>query len=292
VSRAGIPPSNPRLHRGALRRRQGHCRPPLLCEPAAQRGRTPQTPSYFLKPGSSLSASGGTVERPAGCELLAFEGEIALVIGTRARRVEPADAWAHVSFVTAANDLGVYDLKYADKGSNLRSKGGDGFTPLGPAMLDAGRWAPTDCGAHLGQRDAGPGRHHGRTDLRLRHMIADLSQLMTLHPGDIVLTGTPAGSSVAVPGDLIEVEVDAPATGSSTGRLMTTVVEGTEPLRDFGNLPRTSEADILDATGPRKPPAPPASSFPVCGPRSTRRCGRNCGRWRRRRCPPSCAGAG
>jgi 2-keto-4-pentenoate hydratase/2-oxohepta-3-ene-1,7-dioic acid hydratase in catechol pathway/regulator of RNase E activity RraA len=217
---------------------------------AAQRGRTPQTPSYFLKPGSSLSASGGTVERPAGCELLAFEGEIALVIGTRARRVEPADAWAHVSFVTAANDLGVYDLKYADKGSNLRSKGGDGFTPLGPAMLDARAVGPdglrvrTWVNGTLVQDDTTDGLIFG-----FATMIADLSQLMTLHPGDIVLTGTPAGSSVAVPGDLIEVEVDAPATGSSTGRLMTTVAEGTEPLRDFGNLPQTSDADILDAYG-------------------------------------------
>ena len=103
---------------------------------AAQRGRTPEQPSYFLKPTSSLS-TGGTVERPAGCELLAFEGEIALIIGTSARGVTPQDGWAHVSGVTAANDLGVYDLRYADKGSNLRSKGGDGFTPVGPAIIAA-----------------------------------------------------------------------------------------------------------------------------------------------------------
>ena len=104
---------------------------------AAQRGRTPEQPSYFLKPSSSLAMTGAGVERPAGCELLAFEGEIALVIGTPARRVGPADAWSHVEWVTAGNDLGVYDLRSADKGSNLRSKGGDGFTPVGPGLLPA-----------------------------------------------------------------------------------------------------------------------------------------------------------
>src|SRR3954454_16124590 len=97
---------------------------------AAQRGRTPEQPSYFLKPSTSLSGSGAAIERPSGTELLAFEGEIALVIGTEARRVEPAHAWGHVSHVTASNDFGVYDLRWADKGSNLRSKGGDGFTPI------------------------------------------------------------------------------------------------------------------------------------------------------------------
>src|SRR6185437_10036865 len=86
---------------------------------ADQRGRTPAKPSYFLKASSSLSPSGADIERPAGCELLAYEGEIALVIGTAARRVSPEDAWRHVGYVTASNDLGVYDLKYADKGSNV-----------------------------------------------------------------------------------------------------------------------------------------------------------------------------
>src|ERR671910_1132013 len=104
---------------------------------AAQRGRTPAYPSYFLKPASSLAASGGILERPAGTELLAFEGEIALVIGEPARRVSPEDGWNHVASVTAANDFGLYDLRAADKGSNVRSKGGDGFTPVGPALIPA-----------------------------------------------------------------------------------------------------------------------------------------------------------
>src|SRR3546814_185329 len=78
---------------------------------ADQRGRRPAHPSYFLKPSSSLAASGATIERPHGTELLAFEGEIALVIGTPARRVSIEDAWAHVAAITAANDFGLYDLR-------------------------------------------------------------------------------------------------------------------------------------------------------------------------------------
>ena len=77
------------------------------------------------------------MERPADCELLGFEGEIALIIGKTARRVSIVDAWSYVGGLTASNDLGVYDLRWADKGSNLRSKGGDGFTPVGPAILNA-----------------------------------------------------------------------------------------------------------------------------------------------------------
>src|ERR1700742_5185551 len=76
---------------------------------AMERGRLPQWPSYFLKPPSTLAADGDPVRRPPWCELLAFEGEVALVIGPRASRVAAADAWGHVRWVTAANDFGVYD---------------------------------------------------------------------------------------------------------------------------------------------------------------------------------------
>ncbi len=217
---------------------------------ADQRGRTPATPSYFLKASSSLSLSGSQLERPAGCELLAYEGEIALVIGTAARRVSVDDAWSHVGYVTASNDFGVYDLKYADKGSNVRSKSGDGFTPFGPALIPAAGLDPAALrvrtwlnGASV-QDDTTAG-----LIFPFSQIVADLSQLMTLEPGDVILTGTPAGSSVAGPGDVIEVEVDAPAAGLSTGRLRTVVVQGTEELADFGNRPRTTDADREDAWG-------------------------------------------
>ena len=83
----------------------------------AERGRRPEFPSYFLKPATSVAATGEVLERPAGTELLGFEGEIALIVGRRARRVSPDTAWSHVAGVTAANDFGVYDLRWADRGS-------------------------------------------------------------------------------------------------------------------------------------------------------------------------------
>jgi 5-oxopent-3-ene-1,2,5-tricarboxylate decarboxylase / 2-hydroxyhepta-2,4-diene-1,7-dioate isomerase len=222
---------------------------------AAQRGRTPEQPSYFLKPPSSLatgsSDSPSTVERPAGCELLGYEGEIALIIGKAARRVGVEDAWSHVEWITASNDLGVYDLRYADKGSNLRSKGGDGFTPVGPGLIAADAVDPAGLrirawhNGNLVQDDT-------TRDLLFpfARLIADLSQLLTLEEGDIILTGTPAGASVARPGDVVEVEVSAGEL--STGRLATRVEEGTTPFADFGARPKTDDLQREEAYGSRE----------------------------------------
>lgn len=220
---------------------------------ADQRGRRPAAPSYFFKPSSSIGVSGGTVERPAGTELLAFEGEIALVIGTPARRVSLAEAWAHVGAVTASNDLGLYDLRANDKGSNVRSKGGDGYTPLGPRLIDARAVDPGDLrlrtwvNGELRQDDTTAGLL-----FPLAQLVADLSQHFTLEPGDVILTGTPAGSSVVVPGDLIEVEVDAPnAPGApSSGRLATTVTQGDAPFDEtLGSLPAVDDLQRTEAWG-------------------------------------------
>ena len=217
---------------------------------AEQRGRIPANPSYFMKASSSLALTGGTVERPAGTELLAFEGEVALVIGTAARRVSVEDAWGHVGFVTASNDLGVYDIKYADKGSNIRSKSGDGFTPFGPALLPAADVNPgalrirTWVNGETVQDDTTAGLLFS-----FARIVADLSQLMTLQPGDVILTGTPAGSSVIVPGDVVEVEVADEAAGLTTGRLTTTVVQGEHGFASFGDTPKITDKDRVDAFG-------------------------------------------
>ncbi|MCK2022419.1 fumarylacetoacetate hydrolase family protein [Microbacterium sp. kSW2-24] len=220
---------------------------------ADQRGRRPAAPSYFFKPSSSVGVSGGTVERPAGTELLAFEGEIALVIGTPARRVALADAWTHVAWVTASNDLGLYDLRANDKGSNVRSKGGDGYTPLGPHLIDARTVDPTALrvrawvNGELRQDDTTAG-----LIFPLAQLVADLSQHFTLEPGDVILTGTPAGSSVIVPGDVVEIEVDAPdASGSPTsGRLVTTVTQGHVAFDEtVGSLPAVDDLQRTEAWG-------------------------------------------
>ncbi|GAA4052722.1 hypothetical protein GCM10023063_46300 [Arthrobacter methylotrophus] len=234
---------------------------------AAQRGRTPEQPSYFLKPSSSLALSGSRVERPAGCELLGYEGEIALVIGKTARRVGVEDAWGHVGWVTASNDLGVYDLRYADKGSNLRSKGGDCFTPVGPGLIPAADVDPSALrirtwhNGELVQDDT-------TEDLLFpfARLVADLSQLLTLETGDIILTGTPAGASVAKPGDVVEVEVTAG--GLSSGRLTTTVTEGTTAFADFGARPKSDDTQREEAYGSREAAGlPPVEGIvPVLSP--------------------------
>ena len=231
---------------------------------ADQRGRRPASPSYFFKPASSVGVSGGTVERPAGTELLAFEGEIALVIGTAARHVSLDEAWGHVGWVTASNDLGLYDLRANDKGSNVRSKGGDGYTPLGPDLIDARTVDPAALrvrawvNGELRQDDTTAG-----LIFPLAQLVADLSQHFTLEPGDVILTGTPAGSSVIVPGDVVEVEVDAPdAPGAPTsGRLVTTVTQGDVPFDpDLGSLPAVDDLQRTEAWGSAEAAglAPPA----------------------------------
>ena len=216
---------------------------------AAERGTLPTWPSYFLKPSSSLAESGAPVARPPGCELLAFEGEVALVIGRRARRVSPADGWGHVAWITAANDFGVYDLRYADRGSNVRSKGIDGFTPLGPRLIDAGAvdlatvrlrtWVNGDLA-----QDAWPTQDmlFGFGDI-----VADLSRLVTLEPGDVILTGTPTGSTVVKPGDVVEVEVSAG--DQSSGRLRSPITKADYRLGPPGAMPRADDAARSAASG-------------------------------------------
>ena len=223
---------------------------------ADQRGRRPVAPSYFLKPSSSVAATGGAIERPAGTELLAFEGEIALVMGSSARRVNVENAWTHVGWLTAANDFGLYDLRAADKGSNVRSKGGDGFTPLGPNLIDARTIDPaalrirTWVNGELAQDDTSAGML-----FPLAQIVADLSQHFTLETGDVILTGTPAGSSVVVPGDTVEVEVDAPTAPSapSSGRLVTAVAQGSDGFDPaLGSLPAVDDTQRAEAWGSRE----------------------------------------
>ncbi|KRD54573.1 fumarylacetoacetate hydrolase family protein [Microbacterium sp. Root280D1] len=237
---------------------------------ADQRGRRPAAPSYFFKPASSVGVSGGTVERPAGTELLAFEGEIALVIGTPARRVSLDDAWSHVGWVTASNDLGLYDLRANDKGSNVRSKGGDGYTPLGPELIDARAIDPAALrvrawvNGDLRQDDTTAG-----LIFPLAQLVADLSQHFTLEPGDVILTGTPAGSSVIVPGDVVEIEVDAPDTeGSpSSGRLVTTVTQGDVPFdAEVGSLPAVDDLQRTEAWGSREDAGLPPEATSALSP--------------------------
>lgn len=219
---------------------------------AAQRGRVPTEPSYFLKPPSSLSA-GGDVVRPQGTELLAFEGEIALVIGTRARDVTPERAVDHIAYYAPANDFGVHDFRWADRGSNVLAKGQDGFTPIGPAI----RAEDVDPATlHLTTRVNGEVRQDAtgaELIFTFAELIADLSRFMTLEPDDVILTGTPAGANVVQPGDVVEVTLEG------VGSVTSTIVAATAELKPYGAMPKATAEARTFATGVN-PPRPAALS--------------------------------
>jgi 2-keto-4-pentenoate hydratase/2-oxohepta-3-ene-1,7-dioic acid hydratase in catechol pathway/regulator of RNase E activity RraA len=215
---------------------------------AEQRGRRPEAPSYFLKPPSSVAADGDRVVRPRGCELLAFEGEIALVIGRRAHHISPDRGLDHVGHYTVANDFGLYDMRWADRGSNLLSKGQDGFTPLGPRLVPADELDPGDLTIHTFVNGE-PAQEDSTRNLIFDFglLVADLSRWLTLEPGDVILTGTPAGSRPVEVGDLVEVEVEG------IGRLGNRIVEAEEDIPDFGAMPKVTPATRGEATGTGAP---------------------------------------
>lgn len=227
---------------------------------ADQRGRRPAEPSYFLKTASSLT-SGGEVARPANCELLVFEAEIALVIGTPAKNVSVDEAWNHVGWVAAGNDMGVLDLRYADKGSNLRSKGADGMTPIG-GLIEASKISP-DALRITAEVDGEMVQDDSSSTLMFSFatMIADLSRFMTLERGDIILTGTPAGSTVLKDGQSVTVTVRSETDPELTSSVTSTAVEG-PAIEGPGSMPQASTQQRIDAYGSAEAAgvAEPASS--------------------------------
>ena len=195
--------------------------------------RPPEVPSYFLKPPSTLSAHRAPVARPRGCRFLNYEGEIAVVIGRRCSNVSLEEALSYVGGYTVANDWGVHDFRHADRGSMLRVKGQDGFCPLGPVLVDAADVNPEDLTLRTFVNGEQVQQGHTGTDLifSFAYQIADLARLITLEPGDVLLTGTPANSRPVEPGDVVAVEVE------EIGRLENTVVQSKDPLGDVGEQP-------------------------------------------------------
>lgn len=195
--------------------------------------RLPSEPSYFLKPPSSLAAHRAPVARPRGCRYLNYEGEIAVVIGERCLGTSLDDALRYVAGYTIANDWGVHDFRHADRGSMLRVKGQDGFCPLGPALVDADDVDPEDLTIRtFVNGELVQDGHTGRDLLfSFAYQIADVSRLITLEPGDVLLTGTPANSRPVEPGDVVAVEVDG------IGRLENYVVELERDLEPVGEQP-------------------------------------------------------
>jgi 5-oxopent-3-ene-1,2,5-tricarboxylate decarboxylase/2-hydroxyhepta-2,4-diene-1,7-dioate isomerase len=197
--------------------------------------RTPDVPSYFLKPSNTLARHGDEIVRPRGCRYLNYEGEVALIVGRRMKRVGEAEALDYVDAYSVANDFGVHDFRHGDRGSMLRVKGQDGFCPIGPELVDAGDVDPTKL--TLRTYVNGEVVQEGSTDELLfsfAYMLADLSRLVTLELGDILLTGTPANSRPVEPGDVVEVEVEG------IGRLSNRIVEAKDELAPVGVMPEDS----------------------------------------------------
>jgi 5-oxopent-3-ene-1,2,5-tricarboxylate decarboxylase / 2-hydroxyhepta-2,4-diene-1,7-dioate isomerase len=195
--------------------------------------RLPEQPSYFMKPPSSLSAHLEPVVRPRGCRFLNYEGEIAVVIGRRCRGVSLDDALDYVRGYTVANDWGVHDFRHADRGSMLRVKGQDGFCPLGPALVDAGDVDPENLTIRTFVNGEQVQEGNTGSDLMFSfaYQVADVSRLITLEPGDVLLTGTPANSRPVEPGDEVAVEVEG------IGRLENTVDQSDVELEAVGDQP-------------------------------------------------------
>lgn len=167
----------------------------------------PQDPVIFLKPPTSVVGPLHPVRLPAQSEEVHHEAELAVVIGKVTRNVRIEDVGPHILGYTAANDVTARDLQRRD-GQWTRAKGFDTFCPLGPAIdtdLD-----PAE-GLAITARVNGDVRQAGSTaDLvfGVGELVAFVAGVMTLLPGDVILTGTPAGVGPIIPGDRVEVEVE------------------------------------------------------------------------------------
>lgn len=166
----------------------------------------PAEPILFLKPPSSLLDPGGVILRPPSSARVDFEGELAIVIGSRARHVTP-DNWKDVVLgFTCANDVTARDLQKRDV-QFTRGKGFDTFCPIGP-------WIETDLDPsdlRIVTRVNGDVRQDGRTSMMAFDcgaLIAFISEIMTLESGDVILTGTPEGVGPLEAGDEVEVEIE------------------------------------------------------------------------------------
>jgi 2-keto-4-pentenoate hydratase/2-oxohepta-3-ene-1,7-dioic acid hydratase in catechol pathway len=176
----------------------------------------PTEPLIFLKPPPAMNAPGGEIHIPPGVGRIDFEGELAVVIGRRAHRVSVADAPAYVLGYTCANDVTARELQARD-GQWTRAKGFDGFCPLGP-------WVETDLDpSDLSIETLVNGEvvQSARTSdmiFDVPTLVSFISHIMTLLPGDTVLTGTPSGVGELRAGDTVDVRIEG--IGSLSNRVV------------------------------------------------------------------------
>jgi len=197
--------------------------------------RTPPEPSYFVKPPTTLNGHRRPVRMAKGTRFLNYEGELAVVVGRRMKGVPLDQALDHVAGYTCANDIGMHDFRHADRGAMLRVKGQDGFLPLGPELVPARELDPTSFTLRTWLNgDVVQETTAGDLIFGVAYQLADLCRTITLEPGDVILTGTPANSRPMKPGDAVAVEIDG------LGRLESTIEEWDVDLSGPGEQPQVS----------------------------------------------------
>lgn len=203
----------------------------------------PPAPTYFHKPITALCGHQSDVVRPEGCQWLNYEGEIAIVIGKTCRNVSPAEAGDYIAGYSVANDYGLHDFRDTDAGSMLRVKGSDTLCPVGPGLVTGWEFR----GKRIQTIVNGEVKQDATTDEMewdMHYIVADIARTITLVPGDILLSGTPAYSRPVEPGDVVTVEVEG------LGALTNTIVSGPVPIRDdVGAQPSDSEEVQSTAKG-------------------------------------------
>jgi 2-keto-4-pentenoate hydratase/2-oxohepta-3-ene-1,7-dioic acid hydratase in catechol pathway len=165
----------------------------------------PKEPLIFLKPPSSIIKSGDPIRLPPQSKQVEYEGEIGVIIGRRLRNAREAEAAGAVASVVAANDVTARDLQKLEP-QWTRAKGFDTFCPLGEPKATGMKFEDLTVVTRVNgtERQRGTGADMA---FSIPAILAYISQVMTLEPGDLVLTGTPAGVGTLKPGDEVEVEI-------------------------------------------------------------------------------------
>jgi len=198
----------------------------------------PPAPNYFAKPPSCLLGHGGAVIRPKGCRFLNYEGEVAIVIGRTARNIRMAEAHEYIGGYTLANDYALHDFRDADRGSMIRVKGADTLGLLGPGLVRGWRPARQILRTYVNGKVVQESSLDGMI-WDVAYLVTDLARMMTLLPGDLILSGTPANSRPVEPGDAVAVEVEG------LGRLENTIVEGDTPVSSEAGWPPSASEKVL-----------------------------------------------
>jgi 5-oxopent-3-ene-1,2,5-tricarboxylate decarboxylase/2-hydroxyhepta-2,4-diene-1,7-dioate isomerase len=179
--------------------------------------RPTETPTYFTKPTTALNGHGGQILKPADCNYLNYEGEVAVVIGRACRNVTPDEAWDFIEGFCPALDMGLQDFRDTDQGSMLRVKGADTLLPIGPGLVRGVNLFEQTLRTRVNGRVVQEAHIGDEAIWGPHYLIADIARHITLLPGDVILTGTPCHSRSVEAGDLVECEV------TGLGRLAATV---------------------------------------------------------------------